>query len=267
MDEPIEYQEVNEIQHKRIRIVRVLIIFKDQRLTVGTGFFISPTDIITNSHVVFGKGLSILKTIKEFNQANFDETEIKKFHKSITTKFEVELFDGSKKEVFLKHIDSKYDIAIIRLSSGNRYGSFFEIDTNTALNYKNAVSFCGFQCTPHIEITKWPFTYNTGMISCFPETFVEGETYEHIQINAINLGGNSGAPLFLDNYKPVGIINGNQNWGNDNLAFFDKDGKVVKDSFRVPLSIAYATSFSLLKKKSEIFKKYIEQNLLMKSNI
>ncbi len=250
----------NEVNFKKVRIVRILIHTKNNLTHLGTGFFVSNTDVITNSHVVFGMGLKKLNAIPDFNKASYHESEITKLYKSITAKSTIELHNGTIKEVFLKHIDTKYDIVVLRLTGGNTFQYFFQINTVNDLNYGDNMQFCGYQTAPYIDPIHWPFTYNTGKISAFPNTYIEGERYSHIQINSINLGGNSGAPLFrrMEKY-PIGIINGNQNWGNDNMAFVQKDGSILKDSFRVPLSVAYATSFELLTLKSSIFGEYSKE--------
>ncbi len=249
-----------EVIFKKERIVRVLNINKHNNISYGTGFFITENDVITCSHVVLTKGLRFLEEDNEFKRTNFEEELVKKYHKSFTKKIEVELFDKSRKEVFIKHIDPKNDFVILRLSSGVVYDKFFEIDIIRDFYYNDYLSFCGFQDTPYVNPLESPFTYNDGNISSFPDLVVGGEKYQHLQINSINLGGNSGAPLFMDHDKdPVGIINGNQNWGNDNMAIFDEKGKIIKNVFRVPLSIAYATSFKLLKERSTIFKRYISK--------
>lgn len=250
-----------EVLYKKERIVRILNHVTNQ-VSVGTGFFITQNDIITCSHVLLMKDLASLEKNEDFNKTNLNEDLIKKFHKSFTRKIEIEFSDKSKKEVFLKHIDPKNDFAILRLSSGSSYGKYFEVDVNKTFYYNDYVSFCGFQNTPYVHVTESPFTYNDGKISSFPDLIVAGDKYQHIQINSINLGGNSGAPLFMDReYKAVGIINGNQNHGSDNVAFFDDKGTIVRNAFRIPLSIAYATSFESLRKRSSVFNKYIESKI------
>jgi hypothetical protein len=72
------------------------------------------------------------------------------------------------------------------------------------------------------------------------------------------LPGNSGTPLFSKKTgKVVGIVNGNMNWGRDNLLIFknsqDKAQGFEEVSNRIPLSIAYATSLKILKEKTKIF--------------
>jgi len=249
-----------EVEYKRKRITRILVDTKDKLTHLGTGFFISNTDILTNSHMVFGMGLKKLETFPDFHKTNQDEDKIIKYYKLITTRSAIELVDKTKKAVFLKHIDTKYDIAILRLSNGHSYDNYFELNIKNDINYGDDMQFCGYQTAPYIEPINWPFTYNTGKISAFPNTYIEGERYPHLQINSINLGGNSGAPLFKKlERKPIGIINGNQKWGNDNMAFVKDDGNIQKDSFRVPLSIAYASSFKTLISKSSIFKTYTDK--------
>ena len=153
----------------------------------------------------------------------------------------------------MKYFDEFYDIAILEVDTNKKNINICKLNLKPKLNYGDLVAFGGFSNQHGYSNDKFPFSYNEGIISSFPTTIVGGGSYEHIRINSINLGGNSGAPLFIKGTKDViGIINGNMNWGSDNMVFEKIDGSRFKDSFRVPLNIAYSTLIKLLKDKTGI---------------
>jgi len=128
----------------------------------------------------------------------------------------------------LEKFDEKYDIVLLKLNSQKspKKIKYCKLDFKTTLKQGDSMFFGGFPTCFCYGVTETPFAINTGMISSFPETIVGGERYEHIQINSINLGGNSGAPLFRKNRSSVvGIINGNMNWGRDDLVSQDNSGR------------------------------------------
>jgi len=76
-----------------------------------------------------------------------------------------------------------------------------------------------------------------------------------VQLTGICIGGNSGAPIIKkQGSKVIGILNGYEWRGYDDIAIF-KDGSFSKTkNLQVPINISYATEFSFLSKKSRIFK-------------
>lgn len=249
----------DRVSYKRERILRILTHFKNGNVGTGSSFFIDNSgQLLTCFHVVFGEELKNIRTAPDFIsiQGNDEHSKLQIWFANQINKVEVELANGSKEAVDLQRFDEKYDIALLKLRNREvvKKVKYCNLDLKTILKQGDLVFFGGFPiCFPYKD-TETPFAINTGMVSSLPETIVGGEKYQHVQINSINLGGNSGAPLFRKNRdKVVGIINGNMNFGADNFAFIDNQGKTVKGSFRPPLSIAYATPLALLKEKSTIF--------------
>lgn len=250
----------DKIPHKKERILRILTHFVNSNIGSGSGFFINGNGrLLTCSHVAFGIELKNFRLHKDYASiiGGDDHSKLESWFTKEIRKIEVELSDGSKEELELEGFDEKFDVALLKLKSNGaaKKVKYCNLDFNTILKQGDLVTFGGFPiCFPY-KNTETPFAINTGMVSSFPETIVGGERYEHAQLNAVNLGGNSGAPLFRKNHnKVVGIINGNMNFGNDNVLFQNpKNNQSFKGSFRVPLSIAYATSLKLLKRKSTIF--------------
>lgn len=247
------------INYKKKRILRILVYLNNGSIVTGSGFFIDNNGrLLTCFHVVFSKGLKDFRKDQVFIsiQGNSEHLRLDTWFRNNISKIEVENYCGIKEELKLEKFDEKYDIVLLKLHSQRSLKDikYCKLDFKATLKQGDLVFFGGFPvCVPYNN-TETPFAINTGMISCFPETTITGERYEHIQINSINLGGNSGAPLFKRNSNSViGIINGNMNWGSDVVLMQDNSGRQFVESLRVPLSIAYATSIKFLKQKTLIF--------------
>jgi hypothetical protein len=244
-----------DITYKHNRIVRVISHYKNGDYSTGTGFLINENrNILTCWHVVFGEDLKILMGKPEFQQdiSTPESDKVNKHFLEKTSKIEVELSDGRKVGALLKSYDYYYDLAILRIPKSVGKLPFFEIERGK-LDYYDEILFCGFQESHGYDSLNTPFAVNSGIVSSFPETEVAGGKYENIQLNSINLGGNSGGPLFKKGGNKVcGIINGNYWRGRDDFAVF-QGNNLVLGSLKVPLNIAYATGFDLLSKKSKIF--------------
>lgn len=239
------------------RIVRIISHYKNGDYSTGSGFLINENrNVLTCWHVICGTDLKVLKNTSEFQQdsSTSESDKVNKYFLDRTMKIEVELANGKKVKALLKVYDYYYDIAMLRLpkSAGNL--PFFEIELTNHLDYSDEILFCGFQESHGYNSLNTPFAINTGIVSSFPETEVAGGKYENIQLNSINLGGNSGAPLFKKGSNKVyGIINGHYWRGRDDFAIF-QGSNLVPGSLKVPLNITYATGFDLLSNKSKIFK-------------
>jgi len=247
-----------KVAYKQLRITRVICKYKIGD-SYGTGFFISKDGkMLTCFHVVFGQELRMIKNNPDFiSISGGDEhSKLLNFYKNKISTLEVELHDGQKKEAELLNFDERYDIALLKVKM-DRKVDFFKVDTKNNLNYGDDIFFCGYQLTTGYNVSQYPFTVNSGLVSSFPDVIVGGEKYGHIQINSINLGGNSGAPVFLQgSNKVVAIINGIMNWNNNNVAIVD-DSKgnmnLSKGSIITPLSIAFATRLKTIKENTNIF--------------
>jgi hypothetical protein len=158
---------------------------------------------------------------------------------------QIELSNGERAMAEIKKIDEEFDVALIKIVKNEGLGvngngketPFFLLDDEYIPEYDESTFFCGFQMTGGYENpTQYPFSINRAVVSAIPLVAVAGGRYEHIQLNSINLGGNSGAPLFIEGSNTViGMINGNMNWLTN-----------------IPLCIAYATSLKLIKEKTDI---------------
>lgn len=229
----------NQIKYKKERVYRVKVIFSNGSISVGSGFFVSKTKFLTCFHVVFGE-LRILKNDQNFLRLNGDS-----FHEKCLSLFtnNVSVIQiGSEEGVWvnanLEDFDESYDVTLLSVVQDKNI-KICELDVNPAIYHADYVFFGGYPTSIGYDLDKGPFSAHEGIVSSFPEVEICGEKYKHIKINSINLGGNSGAPLFKKNGKKViGIINGNEWRGNE----------------KIPLSIAYATQIKTLKENSNILK-------------
>ena len=246
-------------EYVKERVYRVVIRYGNGIESSGSGFFISKKKFITCFHVVFGTELRNIKNLPEYNsikQANEHE-KLKIYYIGTVPSLFVELDDGSRVTAELDNFSEVYDLATLRVSVGDKKVNICKSNVSLTPSYGDTVSFGGFPNQFGYAHDNAPFAYTEGVVSSFPTTIIGGENYEHIKVNAINLSGNSGAPLFLkDENIVIGIINGNMNWGRDDLlvAQLTADGQTNLQpvSFRVPLSIAYATSLKIIKENTSL---------------
>ncbi len=276
----------NDIPYKRERLGRILVQHRNGSTSVGTGFFVDAQgELLTCFHVISGTELCNLRAMNTNITGTPDEEHIQlqNYLTQSVVNIQVELMDGSRKIANLVKFNHIYDVASLKIAEENSGGGgasggsgsgagagaenpFFELDTDYMPEYDESTFFCGFQLTGgYSDATQYPFSINRAVVSAFPEVVVAGDKYQHIQLNSINLGGNSGAPLFVEgSNKVIGIINGNMNWGKDNFTIMDKslmnknpDGtesgalRLAQEAVRVPLCIAYATPLNLIKSKTD----------------
>ncbi len=246
---------INLTRYREERVCRT-IVYSASGLSTGSGFFISKDNFLTCFHVIFGGELSRLRNDSRFkDSAGADEhSKFLSFYNANINKVEIELFDGTRISAILKDFDEKYDIALLEVMPNEKI-KICKVEWRPRLNRGDYVFFGGFPSHHSYSPDKTPIAVQEGMISSFIETQIGGEKYKHLQINSINLGGNSGAPLFKKGSKKVvGIINGNMNWGNDNVMIKDPiNGQSNPAVFRIPLAIAYATAMDILKEKTVLF--------------
>jgi S1-C subfamily serine protease len=243
---------------RKNKVYRVVTHFPSGNYDTGSGFFIDVDKFLTCFHVAFGDELRVIK-----NRVNFqnysgtnDHEKLKNYFNDRISKIEIVLPDKSKLLAKLNRFDERYDVAVLDVNPAGKKVEICTLDTQTKLKHGDYVYFGGFPAHHDYLAGTSPFAAHEGMVSSFVETMIGGNKYQHIQINSINLGGNSGAPLFKRNgEKVIGIINGNMNWGNDNVMFGDAEtNKASIASLRIPLSIAYATSLKFIKENTDIFK-------------
>jgi len=242
------------VSYKKNRIVRVAVTYSPNGIAGGTGFFINKKgDLLTCFHVVFGQELRTIRQNNVLSGINgVDEHEkLKNFIKQKLAKIEIELFNNSKIEVELKNFNEKYDIALLSVKNPSNY-RFFKLNLKKNIDYGDNVLFGGFPNAIGYANNKTPFALTRGTVSTFVDTQIGGEKYPHIQINGVNLPGNSGGPLLLGNSdRVVGIINGNWTTGV-NGQFMGVNGKPAQLSFQIPLGITYATSLNVIKSKTNV---------------
>ena len=278
----------NDVPHIRERIVRVIVQYRNGGTSAGTGFFITDEgELLTCFHVILGMDLRDLKT------SNIEEYLFgASGNLGAVISIQVELPDGSREMADLVKWNQEVDVARLKIRRKIET-PFFSTAVDFSLDYDESAFFCGFQLTGgYTNPTQYPFSTNRAVVSAFPEVQVAGGMYKHIQLNSINLGGNSGAPLFQEGGNVVvGIINGNMNWGGNNFAIVNNvvnnpgapvnapagipasapagpnveaRGDAETDSqttinlspgsIRVPLCIAYATPIMLINEKTDILK-------------
>lgn len=244
-------------EYVKERVYRVIIRYGNGNESSGSGFFVNRERFITCFHVLFGGELRNIRSRPDFNviQQESEHERLKNYLTSQAPSVFIELDDGSRVTAEVEDFNEFYDFAVLKAATGNKEVNVCKINTKSSITYGDLVSFGGFPNQYGYTHDTTPFAYTEGLVSSFPTTVVAGENYEHIKINAINLSGNSGAPLFIKDKKAViGFINGNMNWGRDDLltAQLLPNGQTNLQpvSHRVPLSIAYATSLKLIKDKT-----------------
>lgn len=226
---------------------------------LGSGFFISAREFLTCFHVIFGSELKRIRNDPQFTSiSGHDEhSRLQKFYDAKVARIEIRSQYDIAFSATLKRFDERYDLVLLEVDDAAHLANICRLDFTARIDYGDYVSFGGFPTHFDYPVEKAPFAFHEGVLSAFVATAIGGEKYEHLQINSISLGGNSGAPLFTNNgAKVIGIMNGNMNWGRDDLtSVTGKESSLVYNqvSLRVPLSIAYATTLKLLKKNSRVF--------------
>jgi S1-C subfamily serine protease len=142
----------------------------------------------------------------------------------------IQMSDGNFYLLELIDADLKYDCSFFKFKTGKSKVIFsLELDDKIELTEGIEVAFAGFPTeVPQYKQMDTPFAVNEGIIASFPDLKVGGlEKHTFVQVNAVNLGGNSGAPLFLKNSgKVIGITTGNQN-KRFNIVEVDESGKML----------------------------------------
>lgn len=249
----------NDIKYIRERLVRVIVRYKNGNVGAGTGFIVSENGVaLTCFHVIFGSELKTITNTQEYITVVGENVhdKLQNYFDKFVSSIEIEFLDGTRKKATLKKFNESYDVASLLIDGENKFPNF-DLDITYTPEYDTPVFFCGYQlASGYDNPEQYPFATNRAIISSFPDVIVAGDKYKHIQLNSINLGGNSGAPLFEEGgNKVVGIINGNMNWGSDNLAFItmaQNQTNLTKGALRVPLSIAFSTPISLIKSETDI---------------
>ncbi|OGC68606.1 hypothetical protein A2415_01180 [candidate division WWE3 bacterium RIFOXYC1_FULL_39_7] len=244
------------IDYKRIRIVRILVTFNNNNTNYGTGFFIGSHGLIlTCAHVILGKDFKFVKKDKEFIDAQGagNQEKAANYHLLLTNNIKVKLEDGTFRQVNLEKINPDYDIALLRVTEVNFDHPYFKVNKAMEPYLGEDISFYGFPSVLGHTPDNSPFVVNRSIISTFPEVEIAGGKYLHMQINATTIGGISGAPIFKGNENTVvGIINGNYHWALNNIVCRSDNGDRVL-STKVPLGIGYATSMKVINENTDIF--------------
>lgn len=229
----------------RPSVVRVVVESEGNKISLGTGFYIDDKTVLTCAHVLMGPDDSrqIVQTLMQSNPGKDINSVAKKWLEDRKTQVSLELADGRKVGADIDLVSYEYDFG--KLTSHEAGLPIPKQEEGVILG--EDVCFWGFPVVAHIENAKTPFTVNAGFVSTIAETIVASHQKRNfIQVNAINLEGNSGGPLVhLETGKLVGMINGNMNRGRDDLAAIavDPNGQPALGSIslRIPLGIAYAT--------------------------
>jgi len=198
----------------------------------GSGFITNYDFIISCAHSLslkdnFKKDIDLYKKL---NKKEPTTDELKDFIKNYIKKIEFQRYGETDfSEMKLNDFDINYDCSVFEFVSASNKKTGLKIYTGKELKEGEEVVFAGFPTVvPQYKFVETPFTVNEGIISSFPEIIVGGlKKYKFIQVSAVNLGGDSGAPLFLKKSgEVIGIIAGNQSIGFD--IFQIKDEKLDK---------------------------------------
>jgi len=245
----------NGIAYKKENIARIIINNTNGTYGVGTAFPIGDSrKYLSCFHVVFGKPINEIRNDSNFAalDGNNEDEKLLAYQKANTKGIQLQLPNGMLINALLEKFNAQYDAATVTVTGKGRKQSL-ELDTSSVINIGDQLFFCGYQSAVRIEPKNFPFTINSGFVSTMINTEIGGGNYEHLQINSINLGGNSGAPVFRANENQViAMINGNMNWGRDDFAIFNEEGRIIRGSSRTPLSIAYATPLALIKLETDL---------------
>lgn len=239
-----QFKKFPKVINETIRpaIVRIVVskIFFNEDATIdrsktnfsfGSGF-ITDRFVVSCSHLLSLKDSFIedINLYKKINRKEPATEELKEFITSNIKKIEFQQYgETTFTEARLKDFDINHDASFFEFANLTHRLNGLKMNPDKELKEGEEVAFAGFPTVvPQYKIVETPFTVNEGIISSFPEVVVGGlEKYKFIQVNAVNLGGNSGAPLFLKKSgEVVGIIAGNQNIGFDILQI--KDGRLDK---------------------------------------
>lgn len=237
---------------KAERIIhRVFIRYNNNTWASGSGFFVSATKFVTCFHVVFRV------TLKKFRDdqlltaiAGADEHEkLQNYLTGLNPAIRVYLHNGVRVNATLEGFVEEYDVALLSVTVGENSIEVSNLSTDTESRRGDRVFFGGFPEHFSYAADASPFAVHEGMISSIVRTQIGGGMHDYLQIDGINLGGNSGAPLLNSRAtKVIGIINGNYNWGSDHVLVQPPGTTTpIIESFRVPLSIAYATQLKTVK--------------------
>ena len=253
------FLSLNRSSYKRARVYRVMSHGSNGYIGAGSGFFISKRQFLTCFHVIFGSELKRIRNDPQFTSISGDDehSRLQTFYDNKVARIEIRSQYDLSFTATLKHFDERYDIVLLEVADAAHIVDVCRLDFTPRLDYGDYVSFGGFPTHFDYPLEKSPFAFHEGVLSAFVSTAIGGDKYEHLQINSISLGGNSGAPLFAKNgSKVIGILNGNMNWGRDDLTSISgkDDSRVYHQvSLRVPLSITYATTLKLLRKNTRVF--------------
>jgi hypothetical protein len=251
----------NKIKPAIVRIIVTKPFFNEDgsidttknTFTFGTGFMINHKAIVSCSHLLslkenFKEDIDLFKKI---NKKNPEVLELKNFIIKYIRKIEFQRYgESSFSELKLKNLDIDYDCSVFEFGNEHNKKIGLELDPKRSLEEGEEVVFAGYPTVvPQYKLLETPFTVNEGIISSFPEIIVGGlKKYKFIQVNAVNLGGNSGAPLFMKRTgKVIGIIAGNQNIGFDIFQIKNEQlsGKIDGQKVLVTaFGVAYATPIS-----------------------
>jgi len=229
------------------KIVRIIVDQGNNQSSSGTGFLIGPNSVLTCSHVAFGcKDRKSEEEIVKLNN-NLEKTRAL-FNERVEG---VALFKENGDKIGVA-ILSKFDIgsdSVIFSFDGNPQEAV-DYDVSYQLEPGEKVAFCGFpKLTNSTNPLSYSFMLNEGIISGFPKNAVGGfPEYEHIQINAVSVGGFSGSPIFLEEGGTViGFINGSSNRSfKTTLIQNSVKGRptLTEKHVSIPIGVTYGTKLS-----------------------
>ncbi len=245
---------IKEFSNLTFRVVSWHSLSQSKEPDCGTGFvFLKDQNkiyILTCLHVVLSvSSLAEVETIIKRDGLVVGKDSYREFYEKYVNNVQVELATNSGlQEAELEDFLYERDLAILSAPIKN-VSRIVTFDFSKPI-LGSRIGFCGFPITPdYKDKTKFPFTVNEGIISAFsmakPNSIYE---FEHLQLNAVNLGGNSGAAVFTQNNgEVIGIIDGNMT--NQititNTPVYDPKGNIFKGNINLPPMVFSGVSYAI----------------------
>lgn len=218
----------------------------------GTGFIFRTTSdrayLFTCLHVVLTKDLNQVAVTISADGGQANKAGYRAYFKKYITHLKVE--SATKKGfrvAYLEDFDPQHDLAVLSLRYSEKPKTL-KLDPGTKADLGSEVAFLGFPLAPDYQKEKLPFAVSEGVVSSYLKAaFGVPKPFEHLQINAATMGGNSGGPVFdRDTGLVVGMIRAQMNTSINapNLAMFNPADmtQLIPNNLvaQIPMAVAYS---------------------------